>query len=51
MPFQPQEAISEIVASRLKAVKRLQDNPNDPEALLQLSEAEERVGCLSAGIY
>jgi hypothetical protein len=41
--LQPAEGISDIVSQRLKAVKRLQENPNDSQAVIMLSEAEDRV--------
>lgn len=46
-PFQPVENISEIVAQRLEAVKKLQANPNDGEAMALLAKAEEQVSALN----
>jgi len=39
----PTESINEIVNKRLTAVKRLQDNPNDSEAMATLHYAEIQV--------
>ena len=35
--------ISEIVSSRLAAMKKLQENPNDPEALAAMYEAQKQM--------
>ena len=39
----PTESINEIVNKRLAAVKKLQDNPNDSEAMATLHYAEIQV--------